>query len=36
MESDFGKIKQDPRGKFHSRTGEPVHSLNEILDVLEF
>ena len=26
----------DPRGNFHSRTGEPVHSLNEILNVLEF
>ena len=25
-----------PRGNFHSRTGEPVHSLNEILNVLEF
>ena len=26
----------NPRGKFHSRTGEPVHTLNEILNVLEF
>ena len=26
----------NPRGNFHSRTGEPVHSLNEILNVLEF
>ena len=26
----------DPRGNFHSRTGEPVHSLNEILNVLAF
>ena len=25
-----------PPGNFHSRTGEPVHSLNEILNVLEF
>ena len=26
----------NPPGNFHSRTGEPVHSLNEILNVLEF
>ena len=30
------KYHLNPRGNFHSRTGEPVHSLNEILNVLEF
>ena len=24
------------RGNLHSRTGEPVHSLNDFLNVLEF
>ena len=38
--SNFWKIIRSslfhPRGNFHSRTDEPVHSLNEILNVLEF
>ena len=29
-------IRMYPRGNFHSRTGEPVHSLNDFLNVLEF
>ena len=30
------KGENHPRGNFQSRTGEPVHSSNEILNVLEF
>ena len=26
----------NPRGNFHSRTGEPVHSLNDFFNALEF
>ena len=30
------RIPWYPRGNFHSRTGEPVHSLNDFFNVLEF
>ena len=33
---NFWTTQYDPRGNFHSRTGEPVHSLNDIFNVLEF
>ena len=32
----WGYTKLYPRGNFHSRSGEPVHSLNNFFNVLEF
>jgi len=29
-----GSPENHPRGNFHSRTGEPVHSLNDFLGIL--